>query len=138
MTNISKKKPKTEVLLEINEELISTISNIKKPDNTKQFLNSFFSIKERIMLAKRLAIILMLEHQYNFRKISIILKVSQSTIWKINKQLKRGQFSIIVKKYKNKPKENKLWEILEDLFDLPPIAGPGRWKHLNKMYSDKK
>jgi len=70
------------------------------------------------------------------------LKISRTTIITFNKKLKVGKFasfqSMIDKKRKKKEKLDRFIEMLLSLADLPPIAGPGRWKHLNKMYNNKK
>lgn len=63
-----------------------TISDIRKASDVKSFINDLLTPTEKIMLAKRLGIAVLLSKGYDYRSISKVLKVSTTTILAIVKQ----------------------------------------------------
>jgi uncharacterized protein YerC len=80
MSQVSKIKldKKTEQDLLHNFDLV--LSNIKKDSEMYYFLNSLLTKTERVMLAKRLAIVVLLKEGVSQRSISGALGVTQSTV----------------------------------------------------------
>lgn len=69
------------------EVLEKTIVRIGSPQHSHEFLMDVLTPAERIMVAKRLAIAVLLIRGYDYRQIEHILKVSTSTILSVFKQL---------------------------------------------------
>ena len=80
MPHVSKSKLPNETLQEITSAFLFVLTDIKEKDDMSQFLNSFLSKTERLMLAKRLAIVYLLNEGFEETKISQLLHVTQSTI----------------------------------------------------------
>lgn len=85
----------------------SAIAVLKNPDEIQSFLTDLLTKREVIFLAKRIKIAKLLIKGYNYQDISNILKVSHSTISKINQWLmESGEgFRIVSERVKEKPVE---------------------------------
>ncbi len=101
-------------------------SNLKR--ETSFLVNDLLTPTERIMLAKRLAIILMLENGYSFSAIERTLKVTRQTIVRFWKMAKLGKFSYLKQ---SKIKKVSFWKDFEKILQagLPP-RGRGRRTHV--------
>ena len=137
MPHVSKQKLDKETLNQISERLITIIIKLQNKDEAVAFLEDLLTKTERIMLAKRLAITIMLERGYPFQVISRSLKVSEATISVMRDRIDRGGrgFKNILEKLEKDRSIEKLLKILDTIisaFAMPPIAGKGRWKFLYK------
>ena len=137
MPHVSKQKLDKETLNQISERLITIIIKLQNKDEASAFLEDLLTKTERIMLAKRLAITIMLERGYPFQVISQSLKVSEATISVMRDRIDRGGrgFKNILEKLEKDRSIEKLLKILDTIisaFAMPPIAGKGRWKFLYK------
>ncbi|OGF63456.1 hypothetical protein A2926_00840 [Candidatus Giovannonibacteria bacterium RIFCSPLOWO2_01_FULL_44_40] len=134
MPHVSRKKLKKKVFVKIGEQLADRICKTSSPAEIRWFLNEILTRTEQIMLAKRLAIILMLRKRYSFRTIQKTLKVTPQTVLRFWRKTKKPSFQVIV----NKISEDKGWgnflEWLEAflLVGMPPRSGPGRWKAMER------
>src|SRR5690606_17399464 len=63
----------------------------------KDFLSELLGSEEQIMLAKRLAAIVLITEGYSFYKVSRLLKISSATADKIGFKLKRGDYDHILR-----------------------------------------
>lgn len=113
----------------IKEEIISSlcwlIANFNSEKEVYKFLDDFLSKTEKLMLAKRLAIALMIEKGYSYFEIRDTLKVSTSTILRISHWLdKSGEgYKIGISKLRKKEKLHNFWKEIEDLIE---IVGKGK------------
>lgn len=82
MTNVSRKKLRPSVSKTIDAQFIQTIARFDKR-SAKKFLDDFFTAAERMMFAKRLAILLLLEEDFSPYRIAILLNVSTSTVRRV-------------------------------------------------------
>ena len=82
MVQISKHKLKPEVHESISHIFIDIFRDQSLTSNLDELFNVLFSHSERIMVAKRIAILYLLQKKVTHRDISQILKVSVSTIHK--------------------------------------------------------
>jgi uncharacterized protein YerC len=115
---------------------IKTLITIKDQRDAEDLISDLFSPTEKTMFAKRIAIALLLLNGYEYREISIILKVSLGTIASVNYSLKAGKGS-----YKKILKRIVQEENLEDFFQslstsllsLPAgmTKGSSLWKKLH-------
>lgn len=98
----------------------------------KPFLNDFLTHTEKIMLAKRFAVIYLLSQGVPSSYISDSLSMSPATISRMSAKYEIGKYSSLLLIMK---KDNKdIWVILEKILraGLPPRVGRGRWKFLYK------
>lgn len=114
--------------------LIDCIKTTRKQTDTNDFLHDLFTPTERIMMAKRLAIaVLLLRDDYTQKEISKYLNVSNSTVNRINQSLKfkgDGMRLILGKVTKKKEFINLLKEIY---LDMSTIKGKGKnWSRIGK------
>lgn len=91
MPRVSPRPIKKEVEKEITDNLGWTFSQLKSEPVAKDFLGDFLTDEERLMLAKRLAIIYLLKEGFSYAKISEALKITPVTIGKIRLISKLGK-----------------------------------------------
>jgi len=139
MTRVSDQKVKHNVLQQISSQLIGYVAGIKTEASAEQFLTELLSETEQIMLAKRLAIVVMLEWEYSFTQIEKTLKVSSQTIARLWKDKKEGKYSFVIERCGRKvrrrsTKENLFWDEFEKLILAGmPHQGRDRWKYLDSQ-----
>src|SRR3989338_5451042 len=130
MPHISSKKLKKEYLNKLYSEFGNALEKSGKKSWTKFFLNDFLTRTEKIMLAKRFAVIYLLSKDVPASYISEALCMSPATISRMSIKYDSGRYSSLLKTIKN----DDIWDILEKILKagLPPRAGRGRWKFLYK------
>ncbi len=133
MPHVSINKLHKKALEQLLDKLGYAIANLRGRAEIDLFFNDLLTPNERIMLAKRLAIVLMLEKRFTFAQISSVLKVSEATISMMRERIDNGGngFRLVVKKFEADARINKFFEKIEELFEnvsLPPRVGKGRWK----------
>ncbi|MBI4114695.1 MAG: hypothetical protein HY445_02535 [Candidatus Niyogibacteria bacterium] len=134
MPKVSKYKLEKAVFDEISKELRDIFAETKDKKDIENFLSDLLTPTEKIMLAKRLAIVIMLKRTYPFRVISKTLKVSEATIGTIKERLDRGGSGFEVAfVHLDRKKPGELYRAINKivcLFAMPPYAGRERWKFL--------
>jgi uncharacterized protein YerC len=134
MPHISSKKLNSSLL----EKLFGKLINILGKAQDKQYLdiviNELFTPTEKIMLAKRLAIILMLSNSTPQHRIVGVLKVSPSTVAKMSLKIEIGKYKIILKISKKEKVdiEKIVWKILTVGGIMPPKVGRKYWRKYSK------
>lgn len=136
MPHVSKNKLDQNTLYKISEKLFQTVKHLKHEKEVSQFFNDLLTKTERIMLAKRLAIVIMLESQYPFRVISRALKVSESTVSAMKDRFDRGGdgYRLVFKRLEREKFWKDFFKFIEKILQpdfLPPITGKGRWRRMN-------
>ena len=91
MPRVSPRPIKKEIEKEITANLGWVFSQLKSEPAAKDFLDDFLTDEERLMLAKRLAVIYLLKEGYSYNKISEALKITPVTIGKIRLISKLGK-----------------------------------------------
>jgi len=132
MPHVSSKKLKKEHLQKLYNEFSIALEKSAKKSWIKIFLNDFLTRTEKIMLAKRFAVIYLLSKDVPDSYIAEALYMSPATISRMSLKYDIGKYSSLLRAIKN---ENRnVWEIFEKILraGLPPIAGRGRWKFLYK------
>jgi uncharacterized protein YerC len=131
MPHVSKKGIKRKTFLQISNDLITMISGLRSKHEVKSLLNEILTPTERIMLAKRLAIIFMLKKDYSFEVVWRTLKVSPSTVARFWKQTRQHSFPTISSRIQNEKTTKEFWDSLERalLVGMPPM-GPRQAKRL--------
>ena len=132
MPHISSKKLKKEHLQKLYDEFSAALEKSAKKSWVKFFLNDFLTRTEKIMLAKRFAVIYLISQEVPSSYISEALCMSPATIARMSLKYDIGKYHSILKTITNENKD--IWKILEKILKagLPPRAGRGRWKFLYK------
>ncbi|MFA5932052.1 MAG: Trp family transcriptional regulator [Candidatus Paceibacterota bacterium] len=132
MPHISSKKLKKEHLQKLYSEFGTALEKSAKKSWVKFFLNDFLTRTEKIMLAKRFAVIYLLSKDVPASYIADALCMSPATIFRMSLKYDIGKYSSLLKTIQADNKD--LWGILEKILKagLPPRAGRGRWKFLYK------
>src|SRR3990167_9459780 len=90
MGRISHRKLDTWTEERLHEVFWEHLASLTTPVLVKEFLKSLLSYTEQVMLAKRLAIAILLSRGFTFEAIDQTLKVSKSTVNTVKKQLLLG------------------------------------------------
>lgn len=130
MSQISKRKIRRKDFEKIYDQMIKIFSKTGSKKDSGKFLKEFFYTTEKIMLAKRLAIIFMVMEKIPDRKIAKMLAVSTSTIGRIMDKYDKGDYFYISSLiHKN---EGGFWDFLGVLlfagFNIPSRVGTDRYK----------
>lgn len=80
MPHVSRKKVKKEILNKILDFLVLALTEIKEEKEMRLFLDSFFTSTEKVMLAKRLGVVYLLQQNVPKEKIATILSIGRPTI----------------------------------------------------------
>lgn len=132
MPHISAKKLKRETLNKLYNEFGKAFEKSVRKSGTRFFLADLLTKTEKIMLAKRFAVIYMLSEGVPTSYIAESLGMSYTTIFRMSLKYDIGKYSSLLKTIKDD--KNDIWEILEKILraGLPPRYGRGRWKFLYK------
>lgn len=130
MTQVSKFKLDKKTQDNLLRNLLTVISKLNQEDQAKLFLDDLLTRTEKIVLAKRLAIALMLESGKSYEEIKNLLKVSSSTIGVINNRLNSGSgYKLVINQLQKMESKNKgSW-----LFDF--INSKSSLKSRNRLIS---
>lgn len=144
MPQISKYPIRKDVANRIFEIFTKVLLATNKKDEAEQLILDFFTPTERIMLAKRLGISLLLEKGYNYQEIKNVLKVSTATIASVNTSRQYGNkgYKKLISKILLDESVNAFFdEVVSKVISLPASLngkGTGLWKSLAKKKRDKK
>lgn len=97
---------------------------------SKIFLEDFLTPTEKVMFAKRFAVICLLDRGVPVSYIWTALSMSPATVQRMSHKYESGKYNSLRKTIKRE--DGAVWNILEKILraGLPPIAGRGRWKFL--------
>ena len=112
---------------------MESIADLKTPSEVESFFKELLTPTEQIMLAKRLAISILLTKKYSYEEITDILKVSPATIGTIALWLKKEgkAFGKTIRKILMQEKQDEFWDNLEQFLTtlIPPSKGTD-WKRV--------
>jgi hypothetical protein len=103
-----------------------------KKRNQKEFINIFnelFSIKEQIMIIKRIALMYLLTKNITVLEVSRILKVSPCTVSKFSILAKKSDY--LINFFKRADRREKILNLLEDIYLIlisPPTKYGTDWE----------
>ncbi|OGI89674.1 hypothetical protein A2911_02635 [Candidatus Nomurabacteria bacterium RIFCSPLOWO2_01_FULL_40_15] len=135
MPHVSSKKLDPKLLEKLSRKLLAVLEKAQNKQSFSSVVNELFTSTEKIMLAKRLAIILMLSSRVPQHKVVDILKVSPSTVAKTSLQIEIGKYKNILKISKKEKMdiEKLVWNILTVGGIMPPKVGRKYWKKYSKI-----
>jgi hypothetical protein len=124
MTHVSRHPLRSRARKRIDKQLLVLLS--KRPVGL--IARELLTETERLMLAKRLAAILMLTKGFSYYRIGQILRMSTSSIRRFDGQLVAGDFPFLEKLVRNANERKALWSSLTVILraGLPPKGV--RWK----------
>lgn len=140
MTQVSRYPVHKDVEKRIFEVFKKTIATLKEPEDIESFLDEFLSPVEKIMLAKRISIAVLLAKGYSYPSIRKILRVTPGTISTVSLNLKYSNkgYKNVIEKILRDEKMDNFWGKIEDMLaNIPPSKG-GDWKYWRKEYHRKK
>ncbi|MFZ5366474.1 MAG: Trp family transcriptional regulator [Patescibacteria group bacterium] len=134
MPQVSKYPLRKEVYERIFELLLKTVADSHGQKEATQLIDDLLTPTEKIMLAKRLSIAVLLAKGYSYKDIQEIVRVSKPTIAIVNLYLKhgRGGYRRFVEKVLREEKIGEFWEKVEDLVLSAGSKGKGSgvWRYL--------
>jgi Trp operon repressor len=136
MPHISPKELQKDHLKSLYSNFVKILDRASKDSKSHIFLNEFLTRTEKIMLAKRLAVIYMLSKGIPEVKIANSLRMSPATISRFSSRIDIGKYEHTLKIF---TQDKVFLNILEKLLraGLPPITGRGRWKYVYKFTENK-
>jgi len=120
MVRLNKVKLSQEQLDEIFTQLNNTLGKLSSK-RTGLFLSDLLGLEERVMLAKRLAVIVMIQEGYSIYKISNTLKVSSAMASKIRLQFNTNHFDNLIKFLKGNKKGYQI--LLKTIDSILTVGG---------------
>ncbi len=134
MPHVSKRKIKPKLLGKLLEKFLAVFEKAHSRKFAKEVMQELFTKTEKIMLAKRLAIILMLQSETPQDKIADVLKVSPTTVARMSLNLEIGKYDTILQV--SEKEKTDILKIVEDILLLwgfmPPKYGKKYWKKSSK------
>ena len=133
MPHVSKKKLESEIFERLFIQLSEVFKIAGKRKTLSYFTDELFTQTEKIMFAKRLAAVLLLDREIPQHTISEKLNMSPSTIARLSLNVEIGKYKYILK-IAGKNRED-MFNILYNfiLEKMPAPIGRGRWKRIS-MY----
>ncbi|PIQ66281.1 MAG: hypothetical protein COV96_02600 [Candidatus Zambryskibacteria bacterium CG11_big_fil_rev_8_21_14_0_20_42_18] len=131
MPHISSRKLDKVVSKKLWSQLLKTFKDAGKRSATNAIVSELLTYTEKIMLAKRLAIILLLDRGIPQHVISKELNVSISTVTRMSLNVEIGKYNEILKISGKKGILDVLEKII--LMGMPPRVGRGRWNHWGRF-----
>ena len=113
MTPISRNKLSTDAQVKVEGILISELCKATLPDKLESLINALLSPSEKLMIAKRMAVFVMVENKVPDTHIAKALNLTTVTVAKL-------RYSYLLSKEKKEPivetvQNPKLWEILKPI-----------------------
>jgi uncharacterized protein YerC len=137
MAQVSRRYIKPKVGEKIQNLLIDCIQRCSDQKTTVSFIESLLTDTEKTMLAKRIAIALMILKGVDYEKIDNTLMVSKATIWRVKIWLDAkgsGFRSLLneVLKHDSVKDSEKEFRLDKAINDNPLWGGPGNWSARKK------
>lgn len=116
MTQLSRYPVSKKVYDLIFDNFCWLIASLNKQQDVEIFIRDFLTKTEKLMLAKRIMIALLIEQGYSYDDIMQILKVSPSTIAKIQQLLESSQgYKIALMKLNRKQEMKIFWQEIKKI-----------------------
>jgi|SRR3989344_3504948 len=140
MPHVSRKRLRKEIATELADQFLTFLALAQNKKEARILANELLSQTERVMLAKRLAVVVLLVRRYSFTQIQEALGVTRQTVIRVWKGMKTGKYDKIARYAREHTGHFKREAFMDELiriihFGMPPRAGRGRWKFLSKSLS---
>ena len=119
--------------------MLARFALLKGTNKLKIFFDEFFTPTERLMLAKRLALIVMLDRGYSFIQIQKILKLSPTTVARFWRMKKEGAFGSIVSAGGTSQRSSTIFarELLALLESMSVYSTKRQWQNINRVLRER-
>ena len=132
MPHISKRKLEDKYVKDLFLEIVSVFEKAGKRGELKEVLNQLLTSTEKIMLAKRLAVISMLSQNIPVHDIALSLAMSPSTTDIMSLRFEVGSYDHVIKSGLKKTDIVDIINMIQTVGGLMPLrSGKGRWKSLD-------
>jgi uncharacterized protein YerC len=140
MPHISKRKLSKNVEDQIITDLFEIFLTLPHSTRGGSFLSEFLTPTERTMFAKRLATMFMLSDNISTYRVAEVLKMSSSTIFRIQNQFEKGAFPEIKKALTKKKVRKHFWKAILHHYQgsLEKYSGKKRWDWLDDVTTQYK
>ncbi|PJA34257.1 MAG: hypothetical protein CO184_00370 [Candidatus Zambryskibacteria bacterium CG_4_9_14_3_um_filter_40_16] len=130
MPHISSKKLHKDYLQKIYGHFMSKLEGASKKGTAVSFFEDFLTPTEKIMFAKRFAVVYLLSKNLPPSYIAEVLLMSPATIYRMSLNKNIGKYSHAIRSLKLS--DEMTWDLFEKIIrmGLPPKVGRGRWKFL--------
>lgn len=127
MAQLSKKQLHQDIEERLFEILWSSLTSLPSKTEAERFFTDLLSPTEKMMVAKRLGIALMLSKKKTYSSIVETLKVSTTTITMVNHWLKGGNggYEQIVNRIRTNEEWESLWSSIDEFIARITIVRPG-------------
>ncbi|MDP4020513.1 MAG: Trp family transcriptional regulator [Candidatus Adlerbacteria bacterium] len=132
MPHISRQFLKGAAEQELVQEMLDTLSVKGSPARRKKVARELLTGVERLMLAKRLAVVCMLGEGVAFEEIARKLKVSPSTVSRLWRQVQGGKFKETLQSIQKDKTNARLLALIEALV-MPRSRNAARWKFIDEL-----
>lgn len=140
MPQVSKIRLRKEIEERMFKIFFQSMADAKTPKETENLLNDLLTPTEKIMLAKRLAIALLLLRGYDYSTVRQILKVSYGTISRVANWLKiegSGYRKILTKMARQEIWKDLLNQINDVFIGITPPPYDRGYRDLQKALENK-
>jgi uncharacterized protein YerC len=132
MVRINRHKLAPEKLEELFRQFSALLSSSSNK-NVHLLLKQLLGPEERVMLAKRLAVIVMLDQKHSYNRIADVLHISPSTAANVSNRLNKKQVEKVVSVLKkDKVNYEAIIEVIESILTvggiMPSRAGLDRYR----------
>lgn len=130
MPHVSRKKLDEKTFEKIFRKLIAVLERAQNQKKLTPLLGELFTETEKTMLAKRLAVVLMLSGDTPQHRISEALFVSPSTVTRLSFDIEIGKYDLIrsISKKDRVDLEKVIWLLLTAGGIMPPRVGRKYWR----------
>ena len=116
MTQISKYPLHKEIEERMLEIFFDSVVMVQTRSQVQKLLDDWISPTEKIMLAKRLSIAMLLTKGYEQRSIAKALRVGLETVSKVSRALQKGTggYDMVISVFLKQEKQAAFWEKIDD------------------------
>lgn len=128
MGRVSKSKLHEQQLREITDHFSYLISSLHASSEIENFFSDFLTKEEKVMLAKRLVLFMMIKRGYSPSAIQSALHMSYETVRNYTNQLsyKNQQFQKTIERLMKREKTKEFWKRVEKLLKPLDLAMKAR------------
>ena len=132
MPHVSKNKLSKKQRYSLDKNFSEWLDAMTK-SNTSIAVKSLLTDTERIMLAKRLSIIFLIEDGLSNYKVSKMCSVTIQTVQRLRADRQKGRFIDLVKLWDKKKERDNMWQLIETFsrMGLPSYVGKDRYKSMS-------
>jgi len=132
MPHISKRKLEDKYVKDLFLEIVSVFERAGRRGELRQVLSQLLTPTEKVMLAKRLAVISMLSQDIPIHDIALSLAMSPSTTDIMSLRFEVGSYDHVIKSGLKKTDIVDIINMIQTVGGImPPRSGKGRWKSLD-------